>query len=64
MARQPASFKQADVTRAVRGAVAAGVEIARVDIDPRTGNIAIFTNCVLSAPPAPYDVWKAETNAR
>jgi hypothetical protein len=64
MARVPATFKQADVTRALRGAVAAGVEVARIEIDPRTGNIVISTPRVPSVPVAPYDAWKAEGNAR
>jgi hypothetical protein len=64
MARAPARFKQADVTRALRGAIAAGVTIARVEIDPRDGNIVILTPGVSSSPLAPYDAWKSESNAR
>jgi hypothetical protein len=64
MARAPATFKQADVTRAVRGAVAAGVEVAHIEISARTGNIVISTPRVPSALVAPYDVWKVESNAR
>jgi hypothetical protein len=64
MARVPATFKQADVTRALRGAVAAGVEVARIEIDARTGNIVISTPRVHSLSVAPYDTWKAEGNAR
>ena len=60
MARGTAPFKQADVTRALRGAVAAGVEIARVEIVPRNGNIVILTPRDFSTPVAPYDVWKEE----
>jgi hypothetical protein len=40
MARAPSTFKQCDVTRAVKGAIAAGLDIARVEID-RTGKIVI-----------------------
>ena len=64
MARGPLPVTQADVTRALRGAVAAGVAIARVEIDPRNGHIVILTHRDSSVLAAPYDVWKAESNAR
>lgn len=64
MGRGPLAITQADVTRALRGAVAAGVEIARVEIDPRNGNIIILTPRDSGSLVAPYDVWKAERNAR
>ena len=64
MVRGPATFKQADVTRAVRGVIAAGVEIARIEIDACTGNIVMLTPRVLIVPVEPYDEWKAQTNAR
>jgi len=63
MPRTPASFKQGDVTRALRGAVAAGIQVARIEIDPRTGHIIILTPQVLGSPIAPYDAWKAVRNA-
>ena len=40
MARAPVTFKQSDVTRAVKGAIAAGLDLARVEID-QTGKIVI-----------------------
>jgi hypothetical protein len=42
MARAPAIFRQQDVTRAFRAARAAGVKVARVEIDPN-GRIVIVT---------------------
>jgi hypothetical protein len=63
-ARGRLPLKQADVTRALRGAVAAGVEIARVEIDPRAGSIVILTPRDFSTPVAAYDVWKGKKNAR
>jgi hypothetical protein len=42
MARAPSTFRQGDVTRAVKAVVAAGVDIARVEID-KAGRITIIT---------------------
>ena len=41
MSRAPSTFRQQDVTRAVKAVVAAGVEIARVEID-KAGKITII----------------------
>jgi len=49
MARAPSTFRQGDVTRAVKAVVAAGVDIARVEID-KAGKITIIT---LKAEPEP-----------
>ena len=42
MARAPSTFRQQDVTRAFRAAQAAGVKVARLEID-RDGKIVIVT---------------------
>jgi hypothetical protein len=42
MARTPSTFRQQDVTRAVKAVAAAGVGIARVEID-KAGKIVIVT---------------------
>jgi hypothetical protein len=40
MPRRPSTFKQRDVTRAVKAVTAAGVDIGRIEIDT-TGKIVI-----------------------
>jgi hypothetical protein len=42
MSRGAQSFKQGDVTKALKGAVNAGLKIRRVEID-KTGKIILFT---------------------
>ena len=59
MARAPLPVKQADVTRAVRGALSAGVDITRVEVDPRKGHITLFTSVADDAPVSEYEKWKA-----
>jgi hypothetical protein len=43
MARGTNTFKQRDLTRAIRGAVAGGLTVSRVLIDPKTGKIEVVT---------------------
>jgi hypothetical protein len=43
MARTAATFRQRDVTRAVRATLAAGVKVSRIEIDPVTGKIVIVS---------------------
>ena len=43
MARAPSTFRQQDVTRAVKAVAAAGVHIARIEID-KSGKIVIITS--------------------
>jgi hypothetical protein len=44
LSRGPATFRQADVVKALRAARAAGLDVARVEVDPITGKIVIVTS--------------------
>lgn len=62
MKRQVA-FKQADVTRAIKGAIAAGMKVARAEID-QSGRIVVVSPSEETMKPAnDLDKWLAE-NAR
>lgn len=61
--RRQVPFKQADVTRAIKGALAAGMKVARAEID-QTGKIIVFSPSEDAIKPAnELDRWLAE-NAR
>jgi hypothetical protein len=60
MARPSAAFRQVDLTRAVRGAKAAGLEVTRVEIGP-DGRIVLSAGKI--EPPAnesELDVWRRQ----
>jgi hypothetical protein len=42
MSRGAQSFRQVDVTKAVKGAVNAGLAVKRVEIDNKIGNIVLY----------------------
>jgi len=52
MARAPSTFRQADVTKAVKAVVAAGCEVRRVEID-REGKIVLIMIEPLGVEPQP-----------
>jgi hypothetical protein len=54
MTRAPSPFRQADVTKAIKGTVAAGVDIARIEIDA-VGKIVIVPGKPTGLPAAPAD---------
>jgi hypothetical protein len=60
MARAACSFRQGDVTRAVKAVAAAGVGVARVEIEPG-GKIIIMTGVGERIESAnPLDKWMAD----
>lgn len=56
MARAPLAFRQTDVTRAVKAVVAAGVEVARVEVDKDGRIVVIAGKPAQSAPVAANDL--------
>ena len=70
MSPRPAKFRQVDLTRALKAAKAAGMEVSRYEIDV-DGRIVIFnevghipTVAEKSVVPSDYELWKAKRNAR
>ena len=63
MPRGPMTFKQADLTRALRAARGAGVEIGTIEVT-RDGTIRILTGPAAPLPTDHYDAWKAKRDAR
>jgi hypothetical protein len=54
MSRGAHKFKQGDVTKAVKGAVNAGLAVQRVEID-KTGKIILFTGASTEATANEWD---------
>jgi len=61
--RRGSTFKQIDVTKAVKGARAAGLEVARIEIDA-AGRIVLFARSEHSEPLTPLEKWKQDHGAR
>lgn len=41
MSRSPSNFRQQDVSRAIKAAKTAGLELVRVEVDPKTAKIVL-----------------------
>jgi hypothetical protein len=66
MSRVPSTFRQRDVTAAVKAVVAAGVEVARVEVD-KTGRIVIVAGKLgesMSSDESSWDKAIADLEAR
>ena len=62
MSRRTA-FTQTGVTRAIKGAMAGGMTVARCEITA-DGSIVISTQAAASVPADPFETWKASKGAR
>jgi hypothetical protein len=65
MPRRPSPFRPSDVRQIVKAVLAGGMDVARVEFDPATGKIVVFSNRGLGEPtPATsLDEWKAGRGA-
>lgn len=63
MTRSAASFRQADVARAVRGVKAGGERVASVEITPE-GRILILTGSNEEQPVSALEAWRKKRGGR
>jgi hypothetical protein len=61
--RTPSAFKQDDVTRAVKGVLAAGLAVVGAKI-ARDGDITVLAEVKQLEVANPYDAWKASNGSR
>lgn len=65
MAGKRVAFLQGDVTRAIKGAKAAGIEVASFEVCPVSGRIVILSKGAQKSEPLdPVEKWEAEYRAR
>ena len=57
-----AGFRQDDLARAIRGAISAGVRIARIEISPTDGRIVIVIEASSANQQAKTNPWDEEFN--
>jgi hypothetical protein len=64
MGRGNCTFRQTDITRAIKAARAAGMDVAGVRVDPQTGVIEVVSRTSpVQSSEAAFDQWMA-THAR
>ena len=63
MARTPATFKQADLVRAVKAALACGLDVVRTEIAADGRIVLVHHTEQKKAPEAEYEKWRARKNA-
>ncbi|MGY4398384.1 hypothetical protein ACVWZA_003590 [Sphingomonas sp. UYAg733] len=64
MTAKRATFRQADLTRAVKAARAAGLDVARIEINPDGTIVLEQSRETISGQASPLDQWKAKRDAR
>lgn len=65
MAPRAKAVRQSDVTRLVKGVVAAGEKVERVEVDAAGGKITIYTtSSAIATPAGALDNWMARRGSR
>lgn len=64
MAGKRATFTQADLTRAVKAVRAAGLDVARVEIDTTGKIVLVQREETISGQASALDQWRAKRDAR
>jgi hypothetical protein len=64
MSRTPATFKQADIVRAVKAARACGLDVVRTEIGPDGRIVIVHQPEKAPGPASEFDEWKAKKHAR
>lgn len=62
MARGPSTFRQIDLTRVLKAALAAGLDVGRIEVDT-TGKIVLLARSEALEPISQLERWK-NTHAR
>lgn len=55
--RRPCNLKQRDMTRALKAALAAGIDIGRIEVDPAAGKFTLVTNASNKEQVNEFDNW-------
>ncbi|MCM5558073.1 hypothetical protein [Pleomorphomonas sp. JP5] len=58
MMNRPATIRQADIARTVKGVVAAGLSVSRVEVDG--GKLVIYTNEGVAPQESPLEAWRRQ----
>lgn len=62
MAARPAPLRKADIERTVKGVLAAGLAVVRVEVEG--GKLVIFTNDAATEVEKPLDAWRRGNGSR
>ncbi len=60
MTARPATFRQADITRAVKGARAAGLSVAKVEVDNGRITVIAATGEAATGPMSDLEKWQEQ----